>query len=40
MLNGIDHLVIDVPELDAAVAAYRDLEFTVVPAGARTRVWA
>lgn len=33
MLNGIDHLVIVVPELDAAIASYRALEFTVVPGG-------
>jgi catechol 2,3-dioxygenase-like lactoylglutathione lyase family enzyme len=33
MLNGIDHLVIVVPDLDAAMASYRDLEFTVVPGG-------
>lgn len=33
MLKGIDHLVIVVPELDAAIAAYRALGFTVVPGG-------
>ena len=33
MLNGIDHLVIVVPELDAAIASYSGLEFTVVPGG-------
>jgi catechol 2,3-dioxygenase-like lactoylglutathione lyase family enzyme len=33
ILNGIDHLVIVVPELDAAVASYRGLGFTVVPGG-------
>jgi catechol 2,3-dioxygenase-like lactoylglutathione lyase family enzyme len=31
MLKGIDHLVIVVPELEAAVASYRGLGFTVVP---------
>jgi hypothetical protein len=33
MLRGIDHLVIAVPELDKAAAAYRELGFTVVPGG-------
>src|SRR5262249_35770007 len=33
MLKGIDHLVVVVPELDAAVASYRGLDFTVVPGG-------
>ena len=33
MLKGIDHLVIVVPELEAAVATYRGLGFTVVPGG-------
>lgn len=33
MLKGIDHLVIVVPELEAAVASYRGLGFTVVPGG-------
>jgi len=33
MLNGIDHLVIVVPELNAAIASYSGLEFTVVPGG-------
>jgi len=33
MLKGIDHLVVVVPELEAAVASYRGLDFTVVPGG-------
>ena len=33
MLMGIDHLVIVVPELDAAAVTYADLGFTVVPGG-------
>ena len=33
MLKGIDHLVVVVPDLDAAIASYRDLGFTVVPGG-------
>jgi catechol 2,3-dioxygenase-like lactoylglutathione lyase family enzyme len=33
MLQGIDHLVIAVPDLDAAVKTYRDLGFTVVAGG-------
>ncbi len=33
MLNGVDHLVIVVPELDPAIASYRGLGFTVVPGG-------
>jgi catechol 2,3-dioxygenase-like lactoylglutathione lyase family enzyme len=33
MLTGIDHLVIVVRDLDAAVASYRGLGFTVVPGG-------
>jgi catechol 2,3-dioxygenase-like lactoylglutathione lyase family enzyme len=33
MLKGIDHLVVVVPELDAAVASYRGLGFSVVPGG-------
>jgi hypothetical protein len=33
MLRGLDHLVIVVPDLDAAVEAYRGLGFTVVPGG-------
>lgn len=33
ILNGIDHLVIVVPELEAAIASYRGLGFTVVPGG-------
>ena len=35
MLHGIDHLVITVPDLAAAIKTYRDLGFTVV-AGAVT----
>jgi catechol 2,3-dioxygenase-like lactoylglutathione lyase family enzyme len=33
MLSGIDHLVIVVPDLDAAIASYQDLGFRVVPGG-------
>ncbi len=33
ILSGIDHLVIVVPELVAAIASYRGLGFTVVPGG-------
>lgn len=33
MLKGIDHLVVVVPELEAAVSSYRGLGFTVVPGG-------
>ncbi len=33
MLKGIDHLVIAVPDLEAAARSYRDLGFTVVPGG-------
>jgi catechol 2,3-dioxygenase-like lactoylglutathione lyase family enzyme len=33
MLRGIDHVVILVPELDAAVETYMRLGFTVVPGG-------
>ncbi|HTO12993.1 MAG TPA: VOC family protein [Candidatus Binatia bacterium] len=33
MLHAIDHLVIAVPDLAAAVATYRDLGFTVMPGG-------
>jgi catechol 2,3-dioxygenase-like lactoylglutathione lyase family enzyme len=33
MLRGVDHIVIAVPELDAAAKAYRALGFTVVPGG-------
>ncbi|MBX5493280.1 MAG: VOC family protein [Chloroflexi bacterium] len=36
MLTGIDHLVIAVPDLDAAVASYRALGFTVIPGGRHT----
>jgi catechol 2,3-dioxygenase-like lactoylglutathione lyase family enzyme len=33
MLTGIDHVVIVVPDLDAAIASYGDLGFTVVRGG-------
>lgn len=33
MLQGIDHLVIVVPDLDVAIASYDQLGFTVVPGG-------
>jgi catechol 2,3-dioxygenase-like lactoylglutathione lyase family enzyme len=33
MLNGIDHLVIVVPDLEAAIKSYGDLGFTVVRGG-------
>jgi catechol 2,3-dioxygenase-like lactoylglutathione lyase family enzyme len=33
MITGIDHLVIAVPDLDAAIRSYRGLGFTVVPGG-------
>jgi hypothetical protein len=33
MIRGIDHVVILVDELEAAMARYRDLGFTVVPGG-------
>jgi catechol 2,3-dioxygenase-like lactoylglutathione lyase family enzyme len=33
ILKGIDHLVVVVPELEAAIASYRGLGFTVVPGG-------
>jgi len=33
MLQGIDHLVVAVPDLDAAIKTYRDLGFTVVAGG-------
>ena len=38
MLRGIDHLVIAVPDLDAAIKTYRDLGFTVVAGGRHTGV--
>jgi catechol 2,3-dioxygenase-like lactoylglutathione lyase family enzyme len=38
MLHGIDHLVIAVPDLDAAIKTYRDLGFTVVAGGRHTGV--
>jgi hypothetical protein len=37
MIQGIDHLVILVDELDAAVARYRRLGFTVTPGGKHPR---
>jgi catechol 2,3-dioxygenase-like lactoylglutathione lyase family enzyme len=33
MLTGIDHLVVAVPDLEAATRSYRELGFTVVPGG-------
>ena len=36
MLTAIDHLVIAVPDLNAAGKTYRDLGFTVVPGGRHT----
>jgi catechol 2,3-dioxygenase-like lactoylglutathione lyase family enzyme len=33
MVTGLDHLVVVVPDLDAATAAYRQLGFTVVEGG-------
>ena len=36
MLHAIDHLVLAVPDLAAAIASYRDLGFTVVPGGRHT----
>jgi catechol 2,3-dioxygenase-like lactoylglutathione lyase family enzyme len=33
MLKGIDHLVIVVPDLEAAIVSYKGLGFTVVPGG-------
>ena len=33
MLQGIDHLVVVVPDLDTAIANYTALGFTVVPGG-------
>jgi catechol 2,3-dioxygenase-like lactoylglutathione lyase family enzyme len=38
MVRGIDHLVIVVPDLGAAVKTYRDLGFTVVPGGRHTGI--
>jgi catechol 2,3-dioxygenase-like lactoylglutathione lyase family enzyme len=38
MLQGIDHLVIAVPDLAAAIKTYRDLGFTVVTGGRHTGV--
>jgi catechol 2,3-dioxygenase-like lactoylglutathione lyase family enzyme len=38
MLRGIDHLVIAVADLEAAVADYRALGFTVVPGGRHTGI--
>jgi catechol 2,3-dioxygenase-like lactoylglutathione lyase family enzyme len=33
MLTGIDHIVVVTPDLEQAVAGYRELGFTVVPGG-------
>lgn len=33
MLTGIDHIVITVPDLDLAIASYRQLGFTVARGG-------
>ncbi|HEU5193715.1 MAG TPA: VOC family protein, partial [Methylomirabilota bacterium] len=38
MLHAIDHLVLAVPDLAAAIASYRELGFTVVPGGRHTGV--
>jgi catechol 2,3-dioxygenase-like lactoylglutathione lyase family enzyme len=38
MLQGIDHLVIAVRDLEAATRDYRDLGFTVVPGGRHTGI--
>ena len=38
MLTAIDHLVIAVPDLAAAIKTYRDLGFSVVPGGRHTGV--
>lgn len=38
MLTGIDHLVIAVPDLAAAIKTYRDLGFTVAAGGRHTGV--
>jgi catechol 2,3-dioxygenase-like lactoylglutathione lyase family enzyme len=38
MLTAIDHLVIVVPDLAAAIKTYRDLGFSVVPGGRHTGV--
>jgi catechol 2,3-dioxygenase-like lactoylglutathione lyase family enzyme len=38
MLRGIDHLVIAVPDLAAAMKTYRDLGFTVVAGGRHTGI--
>jgi catechol 2,3-dioxygenase-like lactoylglutathione lyase family enzyme len=38
MLRGIDHLVIVVPDLAAAMKTYRDLGFTVEPGGRHTGI--
>ncbi|HXD96933.1 MAG TPA: VOC family protein, partial [Candidatus Acidoferrum sp.] len=38
MLHGIDHLVITVPDLAAAIKTYRDLGFTVVAGGRHTGI--
>ena len=38
MLTAIDHLIIAVPDLEAAVKSYRGLGFTVVPGGRHTGI--
>ena len=38
MLTAIDHLIIDVPDLEAAVKSYQGLGFTVMPGGRHTGI--
>lgn len=38
MIQGIDHAVILVNDLDVAIANYTDLGFTVIPGGEHTMV--
>jgi catechol 2,3-dioxygenase-like lactoylglutathione lyase family enzyme len=38
MLRAVDHLVVVVPDLDAAIKTYRDLGFSVVAGGRHPRV--
>ena len=33
MITGIDHIIVAAPDLDGAIASYRELGFTVVPGG-------